>query len=234
MNKKTIYFLFTFLALLVSSVLISFFTTENAYTTSVHNEKIKPVVIIDPGHGGEDGGADANNIVEKDINLKISKKLRDFFVSNGFDVIMTRDTDIALINSDNSTFVKKDDLQKRVDIFNSSDKNIVISIHQNKFTQPQYSGTQVFYSPNNEQSKLLAEKIRASVTSLIQKDNTRQIKKAGSEIFVLNNAFTPAILVECGFLSNYEEAMMLNTDAYQSKLAYCIYLGFLEYYYTNY
>lgn len=234
MNNKTKFFMGTFTILLITAVIVMFVTTETAYTTSSASTQFIPTIIIDPGHGGEDGGADANNIVEKDINLSISLKLRDFLLTNGFDVIMTRETDTALYDDSNPKFIKKNDLQKRVDIFNSSSENLVISIHQNKFTQPQYNGTQVFYSPNNENSKILAENIRNSVISLIQKENTRQIKKAGSEIYVLHNAETPAVMVECGFLSNDEDANKLNSDSYQTELAYCIYLGLLEYYYTNY
>ena len=155
-------------------------------------------------------------------------------MSNGFDVIMTRETDISLHNSEATSHKKHSDLQNRVDIFNSSQSNIVISIHQNKFTEEKYSGTQIFYSSNCDKSSVLAEKVKSSVVPLLQPDNQRECKISGSEIFVLDNARVPAIMVECGFLSNEAEAQKLNNKDYQSQLAYCIFLGFLEYYYTNY
>lgn len=210
-----------------------FVFTSKVEQTSVDADIKSITVVVDAGHGGEDGGASVDNILEKNINLSIALKLRDFLISNGFDVIMTRETDAAIYDS-NSASKKRSDLQNRVDIFNSSNNNVVISIHQNKFAQSQYSGTQVFYSANNSDSAQLAEDIRHSVVSLLQKDNERQCKKAGSEIFVLDNSQVPTVLVECGFLSNQLEASKLNDEKYQSQMAYCIFLGFMEYYFKNY
>ena len=193
-------------------------------------------IIIDCGHGGEDGGAvSPDGIVEKDINLSIGLKLEKFFLQNGFNVTMTRRKDISL-HSDSAKSLREkkvSDIHNRTDLCNSSDNNILISIHQNKFDDSQYYGTQVFYSPNNPNSSLLAEAIRTSVTELIQKDNTRQCKESTSSIYLLHNAQIPAVIVECGFLSNAQETKLLKTEEYQSEIAYAIFCGFLEYYYNS-
>lgn len=235
MNKKTF---LTILSLIISVVFI-FVIVIDLYSVNhiIDNTSsdFKPTIIIDAGHGGEDSGAvSTDNILEKNLNLEISLKLRDLFVCSGFEVLLTREADIML-QSDNKYLTRKQsDLQNRVNMFNSSVDNVVISIHQNKFEQEQYSGTQVFFSQNNSDSEYLASSIQTCVKSLIQKNNDREIKKAGSDIYILDNCNVPAVLVECGFLSNQEEKSRLSDDRYQSELAYCIYLGFLEYYYRNY
>lgn len=235
MNKKYFTLIIYSTSLLLVIVLLAFTFTNNMFINTSNTQFAKPTIIIDPGHGGEDGGAStSNNVLEKDINLSISNKLKSFFTSNGFSVIMTRDTDTALYDPNVSNQKKRSDLSNRVNIFNSSNNNIVISIHQNKFEQPQYSGTQIFYSTHNDKSEALAECVKNSVKNLLQPNNERQCKKAGSEIYILDNTTVPAVLVECGFLSNEDEAKRIQNDKYQNDIAYCIYLGFLEYYYRNY
>lgn len=233
MKKGTILLSVCIILLITASILTSVFVNDAVTTSNSVSLTYRPTIVIDPGHGGEDGGAiTSNNIPEKNINLSISLKLRDLFQSNGFNVIMTRETDTDLSNGDDNA--KRTDINNRVDIFNSSQDNIVISIHQNKFTQSQYNGTQIFYSDNVDDSKNLAECVRQSVVTLLQPDNNRLCKEVGSEIYILDNSQVPSILVECGFLSNEKEAKMLQSDEYQSELAYSIFLGFMEYYYTNY
>lgn len=237
MRKKTVYafvcilLCFGFILMILSAMTgISQQTVENI-------SDFKPTIVIDAGHGGEDGGASAaDGTLEKDINLSISMKLSSMLQLYGFDIKNIRDTDISIYDDTADTIFNKkvSDLKNRVKIFNSSQNNIVISIHQNKFEESKYYGTQVFYSSNDDKSALLAENIKTSVVSLLQNENTRQCKKAGSEIYVLNNAEVPAVLVECGFLSNPNEAEKLKSEDYQKQIAFSICLGFLEYYYTNY
>ncbi len=188
-------------------------------------------VIIDAGHGGEDSGAVVNGLIEKDINLPIALKLRDMLVASGYRVVMTRDSDISIYDSTASTVREKkvSDMKNREKIINSSEKNILISIHQNKFEQSKYSGAQIFYSGNNENSVLLAEEIRKSVTSLLQPYNRRELKKDSGSIYILKKAKVPAVIVECGFLSNPEEGAKLADEKYQSEMAFAIYCGFLQY-----
>ncbi len=233
MNKR-VYYSFVISIIIISVFTILFFCISNqTIEASADISEFQPTIVIDPGHGGEDGGASAdNNVLEKNINLDISIKLKRFLQANGFDVVMTRESDTAIYDDQSSK--KRSDLQNRVNIFNSSSDNIVISIHQNKFNQSKYYGTQIFYSTNDKHSKNLAESIKYSVTKLLQPDNERECKEFGSEIYILKNAQVPAVLVECGFLSNSAEANKLQDEEYQNQLSFAIYLGFMEYYNTNY
>lgn len=191
-------------------------------------------IIIDPGHGGEDGGAVDNNIVEKDINLSISDKLAKVLRVSGFRVTTTRSDDV-MINTEGDTLKarKVSDMKNRLAIFNGGKNNVVISIHQNKFTQEQYSGAQIFYSLNSKSSALLAENLRESIVSFVQPENERQCKPADRNIYLLYNSTVPAVIVECGFISNYSEAEKLADDKYQNKLAYSICCGFINFYNKN-
>ena len=202
--------------------------TANIQTSVQTDNSI--TVVIDPGHGGEDGGASANNVLEKDINLKISLKLKDMLNTAGINVVMTRDSDKSIYDSSADTTRQKkvSDLKNRVSIINGSKNNILVSIHQNKFEQSKYSGTQIFYSKNNPQSELLAEDIRRSVTGLIQPENKRELKAASESIYILNKATVPAVIVECGFLSNENEAKLLSDNEYQQKMAFSIFCGIMN------
>lgn len=188
-------------------------------------------IVIDAGHGGEDGGATANGVSEKDVNLDIALKLRDLLTLSGYNVVMTRETDTSIYDASAQTISEKkvSDLHNRLSIINSSEDNILISIHQNKFEQSQYSGAQIFYSDNNTQSSVLAESIRKSITGFLQPDNKRELKVGGSNIYILDKATVPAVIVECGFLSNPDEAEKLSDDRYRTQMAFAIYCGFLEY-----
>lgn len=192
-------------------------------------------VVLDAGHGGEDGGAVGfNNICEKDINLSIALGLRDLLEASGYNVIMTRQEDTAIYDESCKSLreKKRSDLKNRLEIIkeNSQDSNIFISVHQNKFTDPKYSGSQIFYSKNNPLSQELATYIKQSIVELIQPDNTREIKPGDKNIYLLHNAEIPSAIVECGFLSNEEEAKKLNTKQYQGQLAFCIYCGIANYF----
>lgn len=189
-------------------------------------------VILDPGHGGEDGGAvGADGTLEKDINLSIAKKLQQLLLTSGFNVRMIRDSDVSIYSDGMGTIKEKkvSDLKNRLNIANESENNILISIHQNKFPQSQYNGTQVFYSENNPGSKELAENIKESVTGFLQPDNKRETKPATKDIYILYNCKSVAVMVECGFLSNDAELQKLKDKIYQDEMAFSIYCGFLEY-----
>ena len=162
--------------------------------------------------------------------------LQKLFIHGGFDVEMIRTSDTSVASQDATTIREKkvSDIHNRTDIANKKDSNILISIHQNKFEDGKYYGTQVFYSSNNLKSKEFAEDIRLAVKGLLQGDNERQCKPATSDIYLLHNADVPSVLVECGFLSNSDEEKKLRTEGYRNQIAFCIYAGFLEYYYQNY
>ncbi|MBQ4105541.1 MAG: N-acetylmuramoyl-L-alanine amidase [Clostridia bacterium] len=235
-TKKHIFLFLASFTLIVAIVGVSVKTTKSVATNAQMN-KIKPTIIIDAGHGGEDGGAESpGGLLEKDINLDIALHLQKLFIQSGFDVKMTRCDDNAIYDDDAKTLREKkvSDLHNRTEILNSSQNNILISIHQNKFEQSQYSGTQVFYSKNNPESASLAEYIRVAVKGLLQPNNERECKVATNSIYLLDNATVPAVLVECGFLSNPQEEQLLQSDEYKKCMAFTIYSGFLEYYYLNY
>lgn len=194
-------------------------------------EKPKTIV-VDAGHGGEDGGATGKSQkLEKDINLAIAKDLRQLLTASGFRIVMTRTTDTSLADPLKTIRERKaSDIHNRMKLVESQGNCIFVSIHQNHFEQSQYHGTQVFYSTNKSESKELAESIRKRVVSLLQKDNERKTKPATSSIYLLWHAKVPAVLVECGFLSNEEEAVKLNREDYQKQMAFAICCGILDYY----
>lgn len=193
-------------------------------------DKHPGTVVIDAGHGGEDGGAsDQSGRPEKDINLAIAKDLQELLTASGYHVVMTRTTDISLSDPLNTIHERKvSDIHNRMKIVESQQGCVFISIHQNQFPESRYNGTQVFYSNNDKGSKELAQSVQSRVVSMLQKDNTRAVKPATSSIYLLWNAKVPAILVECGFLSNPEEAAKLSNDDYQHKMAFAIYCGLLD------
>lgn len=184
-----------------------------------------PAIILDPGHGGFDGGAVCNKVVEKDINLGISLKLRDLFRVCGYRVVMTREEDVSTADDSagNTTRKRKvSDMHNRLKKMQAHNNAVFISIHQNKFQQSKYYGAQVFYSPNHPGSQQLAKGIQDSFKALLQPENQREIKKAGSELFLLYNAKQPAVLVECGFLSNPQECQKLTQQGYQKQVALAV------------
>ena len=192
----------------------------------------KMTVIIDAGHGGEDGGTvGVNGLIEKDVNLDISNILCDMLRASGVNVVMTRTDDRLLYdrNTDYQGRKKKLDLAARLAIADKTPNALLISIHMNSFTDPQYAGLQVWYSPNNTGSSALAELIRAENRDMLQPGNNRRTKEATSAINLLHNASCPAVLVECGFLSNPEEAKLFESYEYKRKVAFAIFCAVTEY-----
>jgi N-acetylmuramoyl-L-alanine amidase len=192
----------------------------------------KGTIVIDAGHGGEDGGAvGVNGLVEKDINLAIALALAEDLKANNFDVVLVRDGDYSVGDQSLSTVAerKRSDTKRRVSLVEETGDCLLVSIHQNQFSQSQYSGAQMFYSPNNEESAQLAECIRQCVVSSLQPENTRQNKEAGEEIYLLTHCQVPAVLVECGFLSNPQEADLLGQESYQNDMAAAIYNGIIDF-----
>ena len=184
-------------------------------------------IILDAGHGGEDGGASsASGALEKEINLAITMSLRDLLVASGVRVILTRSDDTLLYDKTADYHGRKKalDLAARRKIAEETPNAIFISIHMNSFPQAQYHGLQVWYSKNNPASLFLAESIQLTSKQL-QPENNRRVKAATSSIYLLHHLTCPAVLVECGFLSNPEEAALLTTDEYQEKLAFLLFLA---------
>ena len=233
---KTKIRLFLFLALItIFSVLIAGtgIVIRRAAIDAASEKNIFQTVIVDAGHGGPDGGTSAaDGTLEKDINLQIATKLNEMLKAMGIETVMIRDTDVSIHNDSADTIRQKkiSDLKNRLNIINNAENAIFVSIHQNHFSDSKYSGTQVFYSKNNPLSDSLADSIRHSVISYLQTDNTREIKQSGTEIYLLHHAQIPAVMVECGFLSNINETENLKNEEYQRKIAFLIAVGIVDFF----
>ena len=193
--------------------------------------QVKLTVVIDAGHGGEDGGCEGNGLIEKTLNLNIALLLADMLESEGISVVLTRETDILLYDkNDNYEGRKKAlDLRRRVEIAENCENPIFISIHMNYFAHTKYSGLQVWYSKNDARSRILANLIQSKTKAELQPNNNRAIKEATSSIFLLDNLTCPAVLVECGFLSNTDDARALADAEYRQKLANVIFNAIMDY-----
>ena len=189
----------------------------------VIEKKKRITVVIDAGHGGEDSGAVANDLFEKELNLTIAEKLRDMLSFCDVDVVMTR-TDDRMLCGDVTTKKKLQDLLERVNIARAYENCIFVSIHMNKFPLESCHGLQVFYSENNEKSKTLATKIR-EYALMTDETNARVIKPAGKNIYVLDRLECPAVLVECCFLSNQYDASRITNETEQNKIAFALFCG---------
>ena len=190
-------------------------------------------VILDAGHGAPDGGAvGISGVLEKDINLKITKKLQRLLEQSGTYVIMTRtdDNNTAPDNKGKIRDIKRADLKARREYKNTPNADIFVSIHMNKFPEQKYKGAQVFYARSPQNSKILGETVQKSFTENLDTSNTRVAKTADNSIYNLKDSKIPSIIAECGFLSNPEEEKLLKSDEYQNKIAWAIYLGINDYF----
>lgn len=185
--------------------------------TTISAKEKEEYIVIDPGHGGMDPGCNIGDIKESDIVLDISFKIKEVLESFGYNVILTRETKEALCDG---KFVKRIDTEKRINIINSYNPILVLSIHLNEFGLEQYRGAQVFYNNNNESNKKMAEIIQ-STFSMYLKNTTRNIKILEHN-YLLNRVYFPICIVECGFISNKEELQLLLSEEYQYKIAIAI------------
>ena len=190
------------------------------------------MIILDAGHGGEDGGAVAfDGTLEKDINLEISETISLYFELFGINYIKIRDSDESIGDNSLDTIRKRkvSDIHRRYEIINSYENSVLLSIHQNMFSVEKYSGAQVFYGGQDEQAMVLAEIIQRKITDAIQPENTRKIKKADNSIYLLDKAIRPSVMVECGFMSNPDELSKLKSTEYQSQISYFITMSVIEF-----
>ena len=222
-------------AALLGLIALSFFLAGNVKIRLASKEQLSkeaPVVILDPGHGGVDGGAvGVNGSIEKDINLNIALALRDQLTLLGYDVFMTREDDRSIHDERIKGIAnqKRSDLNNRLALMEEYPDAVVLMIHQNRFSQSKYSGAQVFYGKNHPESASLATSIQSAFVDLLQPDNTRVVKKGGKDIFLLYYSENPIAMVECGFLYNPEEEALLADASYQKKVALTIAKGLMEY-----
>jgi len=227
-----------FLALLLLlSVILAFFCLQSG----VFKEHSRPTegniterittVILDAGHGGEDGGAlSATGVVEKDVNLKIVFLLRDLLEANGIHVILTRESDVLLYDRNVNYQGRKKmlDLLARKKVADENPDAVFVSIHMNTYPLQSCRGLQVWYSPNDARSLSLATSIQETAREQLDPQNDRSVKRAGSNIYLMDRISTPAVLVECGFLTNPEEADLLATSQYQQKIALAVFLSIVN------
>ena len=181
-------------------------------------------IVLDAGHGGWDPGkTGTGGVNEKELNLLVAEKLAEYLEQGGAEVILTRTSDDALGEG------KQTDMAERKRIVNESGGDLLISIHQNAFPSADAKGAQVFYHKSSKKGKLLAECLQINLKERVDGNNHRQAKENDS-YYILRMTEIPAVIVECGFLTNQEEEKLLNDAGYQEKLAWAIYCGILDYF----
>lgn len=212
-------------------VLTGFWEAGHAvYTWSRRSDAgtAKYTVVIDPGHGGNDPGkVGVNDAYEKDINLSIALVLKEILEQNDCRVILTRDSDAGLYQAGDSN-KKMADLRKRCQIIDESGADVTVSIHQNSFSHESSKGAQVFYQTTSSEGKLLADTLQHQLIASLNEEN-RRVAKANSDYYMLKHTKGIMVIVECGFLSNWEEAKLLTQENYQRRVAWAIALGTLQY-----
>lgn len=224
---------FLLLLFLAAGFLAAYLSGTRAGTASVSPAAVGyPTVIIDAGHGGEDGGAvGVNRVLEKDLNLTVALQLSDLLRVAGVPVILTRTEDRMLYGEEGNRKGRKKefDLKNRLRVAKEHPDAIFVSIHMNNFPEAKYHGLQVYYAGRTEGSRALAEAIQRAVVSSLQPENKREVQEATSAIYLLDGAVGRAVLVECGFLSNPEECARLCEKDYQKRLCFSLFCGIMEY-----
>ncbi len=230
-SKKRILFIATMIMISV----ISFIGGEKQENTieTVSLPVTGKIVVLDAGHGYPDEGAEsASGVTEASINLVITKKVQTLLEQSGCTVILTRSDENGIYDLGSNTIREKkvSDIKNRVKIGNESSADAFISIHLNKIPQSQYYGWQAFFKVNSEKSEELAKSLQEELNASIQKENKRQALKITGK-YIIEHVEIPIAIIECGFLSNPEEARLLQQDEYQNKIAWGIYNGIMDYFY---
>ena len=221
--------LFGAAAYFISVVVTNYFSELSGEGRQIPVSAVEgPLLIIDPGHGGEDGGSSSGEVLEKDLNLAVSENIYYLCALTGVPAKCTRRDDGALYDMygdlvDYTGRKKAYDLRNRVRFAKEEGGGVFLSVHQNKFSDPAYSGLQVWYSPNDERSRTLAEMIQSAARERLAPENAREVKKSTSSIYVLDRAEIPAVLVECGFLSSPDDLARLTDPGYRRRLSALIF-----------
>lgn len=203
--------------LIVCFLLLSWHAARASAETGEKKQDNRTVV-VDPGHGGKDPGmTGAGGLEEKGINLEISLKLRDILEKQGFNVVLTRDTDRGLYDEDASG-KKLQDLQRRTELIRKAEPLLTVSIHQNSYSDPDVKGPQVFYFQGSDEGKSLAEAVQKSLNEKLEITDPRSVK-GNSSYYLLKKSPAVTVIAECGFLTNPSEAEKLQDEAYQYKVA---------------
>lgn len=188
----------------------------------------KPCIVIDAGHGGNDPGkVGINGVEEKVLNLEIAFRLKRMLEAEGIHVVLTREDDNGLYRT-NTNNKKIEDMHKRCEIITDAMPIFTVSIHQNSYPEEYVKGAQTFYYGKSQEGKELAERIQASLIERLDSENHRQAK-ANESYYLLKKTPTPTVIVECGFLSNTQEAELLTTEEYQEQAAWAIHMGIMQY-----
>ena len=229
--SRLIYALLMLIAVIAAFVF--FFSAEEDETPYVFSfgKQNLPILIIDPGHGGADGGASSESgALESVINLEISKKMAAIAELTGLPYAMTRDSEEIKYPDSAKTIASKKiyDQKKRVEMINDTPNAVLISIHQNKFPHKSVSGPQSFFS-KAQGSDLFAELVQNSVNSAICPGNRRIAAPIAQNLYLFKNINCTAVLIECGFLSNPNEEQLLSTDEYKLKIALALTSAYLQY-----
>lgn len=216
----------SFVLILLCSLAITFGLYKVTQVKS--HARFNYTIVLDAGHGGRDNGCSGVNtgVSESELNLSVTKKLEKYLTDFGFNVVLTRTNSDGLY-SNNVDNYKKDDMAKRAKIIKDCNANMVISIHMNSFPSSSEKGAQAFYDEKNENSKTLATAIQQQL--LLDLDNARQECQKG-DYYILNCVDVPTAIIECGFLTNPEEEVLLMQDEYQTKVAYSIMCGIIRYF----
>lgn len=222
---------------LISQNLVSIFekakeqeASEEALSTPVEEER-QFTVVLDAGHGGQDGGkVSVDGYLEKDINLAIVQYLKTYLEAADVHVVLTR-TDGNGLYQESDENKKRADMNKRCSIIEMADADVVVSIHQNSYPDASVFGAQVFYYADSAQGLALAECIQERFDYVLGDKNRRSVKP-NTDYYLLKNVSVPIVIVECGFLSNPEEAQLLESEAYQQNVAWTIQMGIMEYLHT--
>ena len=206
--------LFMILFLLMGAIVASWKLSELTANVSKEEKKDQVVIVVDPGHGGEDPGkVGINDVLEKDLNLQIAKKVKKLLEEAGIKIVMTR-------TNDKVPDAKKEDLNQRVQLINETKPTLALCIHQNSYPDEKIKGAQVFYHTITPEAEDVATIVQEQLRT-VDPTNTRQIKE-NDTYFMLKNCQVPTIIVECGFLTNPEEAAKLTQEEYQDQIAQAI------------
>lgn len=224
--------LLIFVILISSSIsVITHLFHDELFIESADAVPYKKIIILDAGHGGEDSGAiGANGRLEKDLNLEMVLEMGNYFEEKGYVVVYTRTNDRLLYTeAENIKGIRKiSDLKNRCKVAAEYPESTFISVHMNSFGNEKYSGMQVYYKANSDSSRMLADLIQQRVISEVQPTNNRKIK-SGNGMYVLDNVDNTSVLIECGFLTNYEECKKLSEKEYQKQLSFSIVCAIIEY-----
>ncbi|MBP3702032.1 MAG: N-acetylmuramoyl-L-alanine amidase [Lachnospiraceae bacterium] len=209
-------------------LITALFRGVNQTGAVVIQEGTEHIVVLDAGHGGIDPGkVGVDGTLEKDINLSLVYKLKEMLEAADVTVVLTRGADVGLYQ-ETDTNKKRADMNARCKLIEATKPDLTVSIHQNSYHEEYVKGAQVFYYKGSEEGQHLAQILQKGFDRVLGEENTRQAK-ANDQYYLLLHTSCPIVIVECGFLSNWEESAKLADDAYQEQLAWAIHLGILQY-----